>query len=372
MKYFISDMPPQTRKGSASKMAEYLGPSKDLLVSELPTLRNILCLGQLIMEEHSEDKTQMSVREMAKEVYSRVAAQYLRANAKFVPPVVYDENKVIEKVIKAWSDVSNILRKQKGAQRIHDKIQSELDSLFDFLHCHCGINCVDGDGNILPECKEEYCEVKLKHKYQINCTCEKQYKIPVLDLGFIRAQRLKIGDRSAYQMGLNDKVETNKQVKHLARKELDQSYKEKQIERVRRDEENNREGTDMAREFLQDLPDVAQDEQEDENESDTEFVSETRIRSKDQNRTNFPKVAAVSMQYGVSNRATAAIVTAAMVDLGLVTEEDTSMIIDHHKVAREMKKLMTELQKKATLNIGSLRTFFAFYLMEERTRQGCC
>ena len=110
----------------------------------------------------------------------------------------------------------------------------------------------------------------------------------------------------------------------------------------------------MAREFLQDLPDVAQDEQEDENESDTEFVSETRIWSKDQNRTNFPKVAAVSMQYGVSNRATAAIVTAAMVDLGLVTEEDTSMIIEEWKILDMDNGNLKEVQAKLKDQVQSM------------------
>ena len=66
-------MGPKTRKTAGSKLSDYLGPSKDLLVSDLPTLRSVLCLGQLIMERQGGE--QMTVNDMAKEVYSRVVAQ---------------------------------------------------------------------------------------------------------------------------------------------------------------------------------------------------------------------------------------------------------------------------------------------------------
>ena len=45
------------------------------------------------------------------------------------------------------------------------------------------------------------------------------------------------------------------------------------------------------------------------------------------------------MRYGISNRATAAIASAALIDAGLVTEEDSSKILDHKKVHREKQKL---------------------------------
>ena len=124
-------MGPKTRKSSGSKMSEYLGPSKDLLVSDLPTLRSVLCLGQLIMERQGVE--QMTVNDMAKEVYNRVVAQYYKANAKFVPPVILDANWGVMKVVTAWNNVSTILRKQKGAQKLHQKMQLELDYLLIWL-----------------------------------------------------------------------------------------------------------------------------------------------------------------------------------------------------------------------------------------------
>ena len=94
-------------------MSDYLGPSKDLLVLDLPTLRSALCLGQLIIERQGVE--QMTVNDMAMEVYSMLAAQYYKANAKFVPPVILEDNWGVKKVATAWNNVITILRKQKGA-----------------------------------------------------------------------------------------------------------------------------------------------------------------------------------------------------------------------------------------------------------------
>ena len=41
----------RTRHKSSTKMTEYLGPATDLLLTEVPTLRDILRKGLLIQEE---------------------------------------------------------------------------------------------------------------------------------------------------------------------------------------------------------------------------------------------------------------------------------------------------------------------------------
>ena len=66
-----------------------------------------------------------------------------------------------------------------------------------------------------------------------------------------------------------------------------------------------------------------------------------------QNRTSFPTVAAVSLRYGTSDRVTAAIATAALIDAKVISEEDSSQVLDHNKVHREKVKLLKKLKKKA-------------------------
>ena len=75
-----------------------------------------------------------------------------------------------------------------------------------------------------------------------------------------------------------------------------------------------------------------------------------QLRNSLQNRISFPTVAGVSLRYGASDGMTAAIATAAFVDIGLITEEDSSKVLDHHKVHREklkhMKKLTVSAEEK--------------------------
>ena len=65
----------------------------------------------------------------------------------------------------------------------------------------------------------------------------------------------------------------------------------------------------------------------------------------DLNLSRFQTLVAVSIRYRVSNRATAAIATATMVDLGLVREDDKSLVLDHSNGARDKKTLIEEIWK---------------------------
>ena len=81
---------------------------------------------------------------------------------------------------------------------------------------------------------------------------------------------------------------------------------------------------------MDEVPDVAENYEEDD---DTDYFDKI-LKSSNQSRTAFTTVAAVSMRNGASNRMTAAIATATMIDLGLGTAEDRSKVLDHNKVAR--------------------------------------
>ena len=82
-----------------NSMSKFLGPSQDLLASELPTLQNVLSLFQLELEKDPVSiVTFRRMRSVAREVCMRVVGQYLVANAKLVPPVILCENSVIAKI----------------------------------------------------------------------------------------------------------------------------------------------------------------------------------------------------------------------------------------------------------------------------------
>ena len=156
------------------------------------------------------------------------------------------------KLKRVWDDVDIIVSRQKGYGKVQKWIESQLDKLFDIIYCHCQIVCVeainatavcvDCSHKKLMHCEKVSCSLdncshkitktcvddvtcsvaSCSHKKVINCDCTKEQKLPHLELSFIRAQRLKIGDRCAYQMSTEDKKETEKQVKNMKRKGDDQ------------------------------------------------------------------------------------------------------------------------------------------------------
>ncbi|KAG0718100.1 hypothetical protein GWK47_007861 [Chionoecetes opilio] len=61
------------------------------------------------------------------------------------------------------------------------------------------------------------------------------------------------------------------------------------------------------------------------------------------NYDEISNIALASVRYGIGLRPTAAIATAALIDAGIITEDNTSKVIDKSKVKRAQEKLMREL-----------------------------
>jgi hypothetical protein len=77
-------------------------------------------------------------------------------------------------------------------------------------------------------------------------------------------------------------------------------------------------------------------------ESEDEFLPsisfEAELQKSQQMRLKLPTLARTSDRYGLSDRASAAVATAVLQDIGLVTEEDKSHVIDRSKLRRERAK----------------------------------
>lgn len=64
-----------------------------------------------------------------------------------------------------------------------------------------------------------------------------------------------------------------------------------------------------------------------------------------QNRTSYHNLAMACDRYGVSDRAASVIATAALKDHGIITNEDTTFVIDRSKLRRERAKYREEMRK---------------------------
>ena len=92
---------------------------------------------------------------------------------------------------------------------------------------------------------------------------------------------------------------------------------------------------------------------EDEDHDVTESGAEPPLKRVRRNYSGIPNVALAGLRFGVGLRLTAAIATAALIDSGRVTEEDTSNVIDKNKVKRAQDKLMTDMEQKFEAKLKS-------------------
>ena len=75
-------------------------------------------------------------------------------------------------------------------------------------------------------------------------------------------------------------------------------------------------------------------------ETDPEPAASVKVQK---NYDEIPNIALASVRYGIGLRPTAAIATAALIDAGFITEDDTSKVIVKNNVKRAQEKLMREL-----------------------------
>ncbi|KAG8323826.1 hypothetical protein J6590_106494, partial [Homalodisca vitripennis] len=78
----------------------------------------------------------------------------------------------------------------------------------------------------------------------------------------------------------------------------------------------------------------------------TEPNPPTSTSNTSQMRLSLQSTALVSDRFGISDRATAAIASSMLFDLGMVSESDTSLVIDKNKIEREKQKARQAIKEK--------------------------
>ena len=112
----------KTRRSSGSNITDLIGKGKQLLASELPTARNILQLGIYLKETDERPSRQFLVYEMVNEIYLRMHAQWMKANALFMFPVMTSEKQIKDKLKDLWTVATTIANKGKISQIKKKKI----------------------------------------------------------------------------------------------------------------------------------------------------------------------------------------------------------------------------------------------------------
>ena len=195
-------------------MEDYLGKAKELLSTEVPTLRDCLRLACLIQKKHllelDRGKTK-PIKDVLAEVVSRVYDQWKLSNILFVPPVTILPWSLQKKLQSAWDKISYMLG-HKTKQSVKDMLYWEgvLDKLVDIVLCKCPITLCP-----IP------CKKDCPGAHAI-CCCPKLSKVPVLELSWLHAQRQKLQERSSHAMTGGDMKHTIEVLKTEKRKADDE------------------------------------------------------------------------------------------------------------------------------------------------------
>lgn len=323
----------KTRTKSSSHLSIFVGNGQELLVSELPTVRDILRYGIYLREQCEDDRRNYPVDQLVGDIYPALIGQWRKANALFKPPVINEKVTIMSKLKDVWNQAVKFSL-GKGKLDAKERFMLKLDKLFDILTCKCQIT----------NCEEEGCEGCVNQAH-INCSCSREKKIPVKELAYIKGQKEKVGSKGPHQMGGPDLPEHKRQVKKLER----QGMEKKGEERRRSKGESSAAAEKAAKKDIERfLADGDEDLEVERSGAEDEFVPETDPEPAasvkvQKNYDEIPNIALASVRYGIGLRPTAAIATAALIDAGIITEDDTSKVIDKNKVKRAQEKLMREL-----------------------------
>ena len=165
-------------------MHHFIGTGKELPVSELPTLRDVLRYGLYFRECSEADTRNYKIDQLVTEVTEGMLALWKRANPQFCEPVINTKRRIKSKVRALWEKATQFARGIGKLDEKHNFIE-RLDRLLDILNCKCDI----------VYCAEFGCSHECTSTVHINCNCSKAIQIPAIELGFIKAQRYKIKPR---------------------------------------------------------------------------------------------------------------------------------------------------------------------------------
>src|SRR6218665_4185635 len=98
----------RTRWGTFTHFSSLIRTWRDLLPSELPTLRDILRYGILLREQSGDDAHNYPAATFARDIYLKVIENWEQASQSFVNPVVNARIALLKKIQESSELAKNI------------------------------------------------------------------------------------------------------------------------------------------------------------------------------------------------------------------------------------------------------------------------
>lgn len=172
-----------------------------------------------------------------------------------------------------------------------------------------------------------------------SCLCPKERKIPKKEQAFLLDQRsARVG-----RIGAVDIPETKRLINRCRRREAIIKQTNKKLRVSENHPSSSRFDCEDCEESRSDTSD-----------SDIDILHSPDGKSSvstTQMRLRLPETALTSQRYGVSDRATAMLVTSVLKDVGLITPESQNLVTDKSKIRREKNMVRRELKLKDHENV---------------------
>lgn len=310
------------------------GEPRNFQPNKLPTYE---CVLRCCFEERYKLSLLKNNRNVCfSDVASTVAKQIKFLYNKASIPALSDCR--IVKLIDVYHDSYVNIKKSYKRDKDKPAFKSRLEdfkhkakSLFDVAACKCPIivNCI-------CKKKSDACQCDIF----IQCLCEKSKKISVLDLRFMYLQR----NYNLGKIGSIDKVYTKKlnaKAKRNAR-DIQRVLEGKEVPKIE-------EYIEIDKQSVFEESECYEDEYK---------PSSSTKKPRWQMRIKLSTTALNSDRFGVSDRATAAIASSVLQDIGMITNGDSSYVIDKCKIRREKAYVRTDLKNEFSTPEESWGLFF--------------
>ncbi|KAI4831651.1 hypothetical protein KUCAC02_001187 [Chaenocephalus aceratus] len=211
----------KTRATSTSHLSNLVGTGRELLVSEPPTVRDILRYGIYLRDQSKDDRRNYPADQLVGDTFLGLIGQWSKANALFKPPVINEKVTIMSKLKEVWNQAVTCSL-GKGRLDAKERFSVKLDPLFDMLTCKCQISsCERGgcDGCVIQD--------------NINCSCSGEKRIPLKDITYIKGQKEKVGSKGPHQMGAPNLQEHKRQVGTLERQGMEKEERRRSKEETR-------------------------------------------------------------------------------------------------------------------------------------------
>lgn len=316
-------------------------------INVLPTYEQvILCYESIRVELKGDQSKEPTSNTIASAVAERLELIWQRASLPIVT-----HKRIVDMILSFHAKYKNIIKPMKSRHTpfLNEKLQkfkNNAKRLFDICACKCST-------------------------FQ-SCKCPKERKVPAIEWPFIIDQR----NNRKMVIGTVDHVMTQKLQKRLKRQAKDislgESTKEENLDLTRNTESPQPGCSGLAAiTFKQEvgkgdssssLGTTATDD------SDEEFECPKSVKSKrakldidkpsSQMRISLTKTAQVADLTGISSRAVAKITTAVLEDMNIVSENDTSKVIDKSKIRREIKRNRKKLTESSVSDSKSIKGLY--------------